>query len=356
MGNFVDWLSHNQAASATIIVAFSLMVVTLIVIYAVAFFQGRAVSFWPPKIGPKPAFPAKPSPAEAQDLDLHIPLTLGKGAILVSASGERYVLGARINSGSTAGLFEAQSKLLQKAVAKVYWVGPEPNSPIWEHFNREIKASELLQHRNIVRVFDRGIAGGYPFLVMEYLGGGTLHEWIAAHDRLPGSSILSIGTQVADAIDYAHSQGVIHRDLKPGNILFESDATGRVAVSDFGIARLLGASRRALTAEDSIVGTIDYLSPEAIRGQKLTTSTDIYAFGVLLFEMITGSTPFSDDSSPSAVIYRILSEEAPDIRKFRLVSKQLSDRIRITLSSDPQERPISARNVLAGMENDLLNL
>jgi len=354
MDKLVDWLAHNSAASITLTVAFGLLAITVTVIYAVAFSQGREVSFWPPKIGAKPAA-AKEQPSQTAPLDAHVPLMLDKRSILVAASGERYEIGTRLYSGSTAGLFLASSKVLPKVVAKVYWVGPEPNSPVWESFNRELRVSEILQHRNIVRVFDRGIAGGYPFLIMEYLAGGTLRDWLDAHDQIRGGPLLSISTQIADAIDFAHSRGVLHRDLKPGNVLLESDESGRVAVSDFGIARLLGAAREAITAENMFAGTIAYIAPEALRGENPTTDSDVYAFGVILFEMITRSRLYGDLMG-FALAQKILAADAPDIRDFRPVSERLSERIRSTLSRDRQKRPSSARAVLSGIESELLAL
>ena len=358
MENLVDWLSHNSAASIAIIVAFSVVVITLTIIYTVAFFEGRAVSFWPPKIGARPAqsydtTEMSPSPANST---LQVPLILDKGAALISARGQRYQIEGRIHSGATSALFAARSSATERVVLKVYWRGLNPNSSFWQEFQQEQQASEILRHRNIAKVIDRGLAGGYPFLVMEYFAGGTLRNWLTSHERLPGASVLSISTQIADAIDFAHSQGVLHRDLKPDNILFESDPTGRVAVSDFGIARLLGSIQRNITAGVPIVGSIDYIAPETLEVDELSESADIYAFGIMIFEMVAKRTPYEPTAEFAAVLLRKIAENAPDIRKFRDVPINLSARIAATLSRNPRERPSSARNVLAGIENDLLKL
>jgi eukaryotic-like serine/threonine-protein kinase len=359
MDRFVDWLSHNPAAYIVVIVAFSVAVLTLTIVYTVAFFQGRAVSFWPPNIGSKPTSPlvkADNPSSQRRDIGIDSPMIIGKGAVLISSRGEAYSIESRTHSGSTAALFLASCGSGDKVVAKVYWRGLSPQSPAWESFQQEQQASEILRHRNIAKVLDRGIAGGYPFLIMEHFGGGSLRDWLNAHDRLPGRSILSISTQIADAIDFAHAQGVLHRDLKPDNILLESDATGRVAVSDFGIARLLGVIQRNITADIPIVGSIDYVAPEALRSEPLNRSADIYAFGVLVFEMIARRTPFDPQAEFSAVLLTKISEDAPEIRKFRDVPLGLSHRISASLNRNPQERPSSARGVLAGIENDLLTL
>jgi serine/threonine protein kinase len=147
----------------------------------------------------------------------------------------------------------------------VYWHGLAPNSPPWEFFQQEQRTAEILTHRNIVHTLDRGLRAGYPFTIIEYLGGGTLRDWLRTHDRLPGHAILSIASQVADSIDYAYSHSVIHRDVEPGNVLFESDPNGRVALSDFGIAMIQGAVERDITAAGAeFTGSPGYLVRELI--------------------------------------------------------------------------------------------
>jgi serine/threonine protein kinase len=192
---------------------------------------------------------------------------------------------------------------------------------------------------------------GYPFTIMEYLAGGTLRDWIRTHDRIPGQDIASIATQLADAIDYAHSRGVVHRDIKPGNILFESDPNGRVALSDFGIATLLGAVQRDITAAaEEFSGSPGYLAPELLSGDSPKVASDIYSFGIVLFEMITGIVPFDEYRDPLAIIRAKVEQDPPDIRLSRSdVPEDVAVRLSTVLARNPALRPSSARLALAGL-------
>lgn len=181
-------------------------------------------------------------------------------------------------------------------------------------------------------------------------------ELIQSHDRIPGEDILSIASQVANAIDFAHSKGIIHRDVKPSNIFLESDAHGRVALGDFGIAKILGAVQRNITAAGGFSGTPDYLAPEILSTNEITMSADIYSFGVVIFEMICGKTPFYDVSDVHAILVAKIQKNAPSLKSFRRVGNELASRISRTLSRDPQERPLTAREVLSGVEKYILRL
>lgn len=361
MNDLINWLSHNAAASTVLICAFGVLVLTVTTLYAFAFFQGRAISFWPPKIGPLPSAvrgQRTPTPDSSETRPVEVPdaLALRPGAVLISAKQDKLTIKRRIYSGGTATIFEAASAAHGKVSVKLFWQGLNPESTEWDLFQTEVRAAEVLSHRNILRVFDRGLAGGYPFIVLEYMDGGTLREFLKSHDRVPGPAILSIATQLADAIDYAHSQGVIHRDLKPDNVLFESDVNGRIAVSDFGIARILGAAMKRITADFDVVGTLDYIAPEVIGGGAVTAAADIYAFGVILFEMIAGRKPFHDMADTASLIASKMNDEARKLSEFRRAPDDLVCRIALVLSRDSQRRPKSARAAITGLEDVITQL
>jgi serine/threonine-protein kinase len=194
---------------------------------------------------------------------------------------------------------------------------------------------------------------------MEYFPSRSLKEWLETHDRMPGPDILSVATQIADAIDFAHSEGIVHRDIKPSNILIESTPRGRVVLSDFGVARVFGAVQRQITATSSneLVGSPAFLAPEALGGQEISEKSDIYSFGVVLYEMITGKDPFARFKMIPALLHEKVNKDAPDIREFRKdVPKSVAVRLAQTLSRDPTKRPRSARAVLAGIEDAINGL
>jgi serine/threonine-protein kinase len=325
-----------------------------------AFLQGREISFWPPKIGAKPERPKSEKAGGAENTSPHqLPFgpIVQRGFSLIAASGNSYTIEANLYSGATATLFRARDSSQATVIVKVYWRGLRPNSPPWEFFNREYRSGEILVHRNIAKMLDRGLFSGYPFIVMEYFAGGTLRDLLESHDRIPGPDILAIAGQVADAIDFMHSRGIIHRDIKPENILLESDSRGRVALSDFGIAQILGAVEKVLTpVSPQFIGSPAYLAPEALVGKEITKASDIYSFGIVLFEMIAGQVPFDESDEVYTLLLAKASREAPDIRSFRPVPNEIAVRLAHTLCRDPARRPKSARSVLSGIEEQISQL
>jgi len=185
-------------------------------------------------------------------------------------------------------------------------VSRDPN--ILERFTREGEALRQLNHPNIVRMVAAVEEEGRHYLVMEYVGGGSLQDLLAAQGRLPGTRVVEIALDLADALTRAHRLGIIHRDLKPANVLLAQDGTPRLA--DFGIAYVTDIPR--LTQTGILVGTVDYLSPEACQGEPPDERSDIWAFGVMLFQMLTGSLPF-EGKSLTAKITAILTQPVPDL-------------------------------------------
>lgn len=378
MDTLLNWIIANQIAGAVLIIAFSLVVIAIVLMYVIAFFQGRSISFWPPKIGERLITNATekakrlderthPQSKASDGIEVGVDrvnevqppeVILKKGAKVMAASGKIFSIQSDFYSGATATLYRALSPENIEVVLKMYWRGLKPLSPAWEQFSREYHSAELLQHRNIIKVLDRGLNTGYPFVVMEWMRGGTLRDLILERHRIPGSQIFSVMTQVAEAIDYAHRIGVLHRDIKPGNILFDSDANGRAVLSDFGIAQIFGAVERDITAQGGeFVGTPGYIAPESFEGREYSPAADIYSFGVVLFELIAGKIPFDQFASTYAVLQAKISRDAPSITEFRSdVSKRLAERIAATLSRNPMERPRTARAVLSGVETYIQKL
>jgi serine/threonine protein kinase len=359
MSDFFNWLSKNSIAATTLIVSFSVIITSITVIYLVAFIQGREISFWPPKIGPKPekskTREVGNNISKGSQSSQNNPI-IQKDTVLTGVSGKNYLIMSNFYSGAASTLFIANCSN-NEVMVKLYWHGLMPNSRQWEFFSREYKTTELLTHRNIVKILDRGLSGGYPFIIMEYMTGGTLRDLLQSRDRIPGTDIISIASQLADAIDFAHSHGIVHRDIKPGNILFESNAQGRVALSDFGIAKVLGAVERDITAQPGgFVGSPAYLAPEALTGANITKASDIYSFGVVLFEMIAGKVPFNELSEVYAVLRAKVEHDPPSIKSYRPVANELAVRIAQTMNREPSERPQTARAVLSGIENYITRL
>lgn len=361
MTEFVKFLSANS--SAAIIFAVTALIVVLLasILCSIAFAQGRSISFWPPSIGERPkTAPADETKAEkpregdsvvSAIHDSQSPV-VGKGTLLEGASGKSYKVSSPFYGGANATLFRAEDQAGNSVIAKIYWRGLAPNSPPWDVFQQELRIADVLSHPNIVRTLDRGLRMGYPFTVMELMKGGTLRDWLQTHDRLPGRDILSIASQLAAAIDYAHSRGVVHRDIKPGNVLFESGPTDRVALSDFGIAVVLGAVERNITAQgNEFVGSPGYLAPEVVRGDDPKRESDIYSFGIVLYEMICGLVPFNDYAETLALLFAKVQQDAKDIRCLRAeVPEDVAHALAQALSRDPSLRPKTARAALMPIE------
>ncbi len=192
-----------------------------------------------------------------------------------------------------------------------------PRTEFLARFRREADAVAALDHINIMPIYEYGEEDNLAYLVMPYVTGGTLREYLDKHALLPLANILAIVEQVATGLDSAHAQGIIHRDLKPGNILFHAD--GRVLIADFGLAKIMRATTQAQTNDSTpsihtsvgtIVGTPEYLSPEQGRGSAIDYRTDVYSLGVILFQMLTGQVPFTG-TSPVAVAIKHAMEMPP---------------------------------------------
>ncbi len=223
-------------------------------------------------------------------------------------------------------------------------VGHSPE--VLKRFLREGEALRQLNHPNIVKMIASFEEARRQYLVMEYLPGGSLQDKLAAQERLPSAHVIGIALDLADALAHAHGLGIIHRDLKPANILLAEDGTPRL--TDFGCAFL--TDRTPLTQAGVAVGTVYYLAPEACRGEPFDARADIWAFGVTLFELLTGQRPFTGRNL-AATIMAILMEPPPDLGGLAPdVPEALASLVGRMLEKDPQQRIASMRAVYAELE------
>src|SRR4051794_16974765 len=220
----------------------------------------------------------------------------------------RYELHRRIARGGMADVFLARDQLLDRPVAvKVLFPEYAADPAFVVRFRREAQSAANLNHPNIVSVYDWGQEQGTYFIVMEYVEGRSLADIIKAEGPLHPQRAAEIASDMAAALGFAHRNGMIHRDVKPGNVLISP--TGQVKVADFGIARALGASADDnLTQAGSVMGTATYFSPEQAQGLSLDPRSDLYALGVVLYEMVTGGPPFTGDN-PVAIAYKHVQEQ-----------------------------------------------
>ncbi len=221
----------------------------------------------------------------------------------------KYQVAEKIGEGGFGVIYKGFDPGIQRTVAIKTCTSEDQD--IRERFVREARIAGNLHHRNITIVYDFGTEGGVPYLVQEYLTGEDLDHKIKRGDDIPfGTKILYL-IQVARGLEYAHRQGVIHRDVKPGNIRVLDDGT--VRIMDFGIAKLL-SSAQTLTTTGETIGTAAYLSPEQIRGESIDHRADIFAFGTLAYELLSGQRAFQGDN-PSTVLYRVLTAEPPPMEQ-----------------------------------------
>jgi tRNA A-37 threonylcarbamoyl transferase component Bud32 len=264
--------------------------------------------------------------------------------------GGRYRLERQIGAGATARVWLAFDQVLERQVAVKMLAGSigGENAHI-ERFRREARAVANLQHAHIVTVLDSGEHEGMPFIVLEYVDGETLKERIQRVGRLTITEAVAIAIEVARALDAAHARGLVHRDVKPQNILL--DAEGGAKITDFGIARSGGED--GLTVGGRVLGTTDYVSPEQALGHQVSGQSDLYSLGVVLYESLTGSVPFKA-ASHIAVATMHVREEIPDLQQRRPdVSAALSAVVERATAKHLARRYPSARELIADLEEVL---
>ena len=258
--------------------------------------------------------------------------------------GGRYRVVRHLARGGMAEVYVADDQLLNRTVAvKVLFPELAQDEAFVERFRREARAAASLNHHNIVSVYDFGEDEGSWFIVMEYVEGRNLRDIIRVEGPMDPGRAAALGAEVAAALAAAHERGIIHRDVKPANVLIAADS-GTVKVADFGIARAAGA-RQGLTMPGTVLGTATYLSPEQAQGRAVDARTDVYSLGMVLYEMLAGRPPFTGDS-PVAIAYQQLSQTAPPPSTHNdRVPPALDAVVMKAMSKDPGDRQASAEEI-----------
>ena len=278
-------------------------------------------------------------------------MSIGHATLETGEQVDHYRILRRLGGGGFSEAYEAvDDRSGQHVVLKVPDLSILGDPQTFERFRREMAIARRLHHPNIQRALDDGTDRTRPYLVLEYVEGETLREYL--QDRLPLSvdEALRLALPLGHALAYAHAHGVAHRDIKPENVLITPDGT--VKLFDFGIALLEGARRVTWRWVNNSVGTPDYMAPEQIQGKRGDERTDVYAFGIMLYEMLAGSVPFRGDN-PLAVMQQALNSPPTPLRRHdRDVPEALAAVVHKAIRKEPAERYAHVGDML----HDLINL
>ncbi len=277
--------------------------------------------------------------------------------------GDRYELGETLGRGGMAEVFEGQDQRLNRRVAvKVLRPDLARDPAFQSRFRREAQSAASLNDPNIVAVYDTGEdmldgAGQHamvPYIVMEYVDGHTLRELMSSGRRLLPERSLEIMSSVLSALDYSHAHGIIHRDIKPGNVMLTR--TGDVKVMDFGIARAVADAQATMTQGNAVMGTAQYLSPEQARGEVVDARSDLYSAGCLLYELLTGRPPFQGESAVSVAYQHVSETPVPPSQIDPAVPPELDGLVLKSLAKNPGDRYQTANEFKADVERALAGL
>jgi beta-lactam-binding protein with PASTA domain/predicted Ser/Thr protein kinase len=260
---------------------------------------------------------------------------------------DRYEIVSEIAHGGMADVYLARDSKLDRPVAlKVLSPELSRDPAFVERFRREAQSAAGLNHPNIVGIFDWGQEHGTSFIVMEYIDGQTLRDMIRREGTIAPGQIADIGSDIAAALSFAHANGVVHRDVKPGNVLITT--AGQVKVTDFGIARA-GGDNDGLTRTGAVMGTATYFSPEQAQGTAVDGRSDVYSLGVVLYEMATGEPPFTGDSPVSVAYKHVREPVVPPSQKVPSIPIELERVIMTCLAKNPHDRYQTADDARADL-------
>src|SRR5215204_662906 len=261
----------------------------------------------------------------------------------------RYRILHRLGAGGMAEVYCAEDSQLGRRVAlKLLYRHFAADAEFVERFRREASAAAGLQHPNVVQVFDRGQWDGTYYIAMEYLPGRSLKQVVQDHGALEPALAAELTIQILKAARFAHRRGIVHRDIKPHNVIVDDE--GRAKVTDFGIARA-GASD--MTETGSIMGTAQYLSPEQAQGHPVDARADLYSIGIVLYELLTGRVPFDAESAVTIALKQVSEEPLPPSQLNPAISPQLEDVVIRALQKDPAFRFADADEFIAALETAL---
>jgi serine/threonine-protein kinase len=261
-----------------------------------------------------------------------------KGELL----SDRYEIEDRLGSGGMSSVFRATDTILERTVAvKILAEHLSDDERFVARFRREALAVAKLVHPNIVQVYDTGIEGDQHYIVMEYVKGKSGAQLLQSNGRLDTDSAVEVAVQACAGLDYAHRHGIIHRDVKPGNLMILGGPAGggsdmTVKLADFGIARAEAQSR--ITQVGSVVGTAAYLAPEQARGDEATPSSDVYSLGVVLYQFLTGRLPYEGASLAELAVRQQSEQPLPPSSYSDDVPQSVDDAVLVALESDPANR------------------
>jgi len=261
--------------------------------------------------------------------------------------GNRYEVLEKLGGGGMAIVYKGRDTYLNREVT-IKVMRPEFTSDedFVQRFRREAQAVARLSHANIVNIHDVGQEDGTHYLVLEYVRGDNLKNIIKQKGRLEPEDAVNIAVQVCEALEHAHNNNIVHRDIKPHNILITAD--GKAKLTDFGIA--METTAGTITRTDTIMGSVHYLSPEQARGETATARSDIYAVGILLYEMLTGKQPYSGDS-PIAIALKHIQETPLPVNEVNPdVPAELAEVVGRAMEKKPELRYKSARELARRLE------
>jgi serine/threonine protein kinase len=264
----------------------------------------------------------------------------------------RYEIGERLGSGGMSSVHQATDLILERTVAvKILAEHLSDDERFVERFRREALAVAKLIHPNIVQVYDTGIDEGRHYIVMEYVQGRSGAQILQRHGPLDADTTAEIGAQACAGLDYAHRRGIIHRDVKPGNLMLVGGPVGggemTMKLADFGIARAVEQTR--ITQVGSVVGTAAYLSPEQVRGEEATPATDVYALGVVLYQFLTGRLPYEGSTLAELAVRQQNEKPLPPSTYNDEVPETLGAAVLRALEGDPNRRYASASELAGGL-------